>query len=68
MDWRYCCSSPISKVDIASFVDPHIVIVGRNAFFAFSNVWNEKGIKKWGKMWKVETFTSERGFEFTKDA
>ncbi len=28
----------ISKVDIASFVDPHIVIVGRNAFFAFPSV------------------------------
>ncbi len=27
----------ILKVDIASFVDPRIMIVGRNAFFAFSS-------------------------------
>jgi hypothetical protein len=44
----------------------YIVIVGRKAFFAFSSVWNERGIKKWGKMWKVETLQVEEDLNLQK--
>ncbi len=49
------------------FMNPHKLVVKKNAFKTFSSAWNEN--EWWNKKWKVETsiFTSGKGFEFTRD-
>jgi hypothetical protein len=57
------------RVDMAGFKDLCKVVVRRSAFSTFSNEQNEVELKGEEK-WKVEMqiFTSERRFEFVKDA
>jgi hypothetical protein len=54
------------KIDIASFVNPHKVVVRRNVFLTFSNAQNESE-SKGGIESKKSIFTSEMEFEFSND-
>jgi len=55
-----------SKVDMASFVDLHKVVVKRISTFPIAQ---NGGELKWGRKWRVEVpiFKSGREFRFTKD-
>jgi hypothetical protein len=69
----YCYNYPIflinSRVDMASFLDLHKAIA-RNAFFNLFMCMKWNWTKRWIRKWSIEMsiFTTERGFEFTRDA
>jgi len=59
-----------SRVDMANFVDPCKVVVGRNAFSFYSSAQNEgelEGEAQKKLRIRMPIFTSERRFEFIRE-
>jgi hypothetical protein len=55
MNWGYCCNSfrfTNFTIDMNGFMDPHKVVVKRNAFLTFSSAW------KWMMKQKVKSWST----------